>query len=238
MLFGFFRLSSHRHGRPVTCPSARDVERHHRYYLKLWRRAQANDMPLNDPFVQGICRAWDGVNQLAQLIERMKNRLPQHYRPLAKSTKPSGLLERELPWAGEHRRAAEEVEAARWKPRAGIPLGYESAPDEHHRCLGRWFGRWITGSRSLVDHEGERSQAPTRSCGSTTGGRPPRPEHGRAARRRGERGNYQITRGGDVDGRRRLPRRGARSRTRTVTPTRRRTPHRGTARPATGSCCR
>jgi hypothetical protein len=69
----------------------RDIERRHRYYLKLWRRAQANDMALDDPFVQGICRAWDGVNQLAQLIERMKNQLPQHYRPLAKTTtKTSG----------------------------------------------------------------------------------------------------------------------------------------------------
>jgi hypothetical protein len=37
------------------------VVRHHRYYLKMWRRAQANDMALDD--------AWDGVNQLAQLIE-------------------------------------------------------------------------------------------------------------------------------------------------------------------------
>jgi hypothetical protein len=96
----------------------RDVERHHRYYLNLWRRAQANDMPLDDPFLQGICRAWDGVNQLAQTIERLKNQLPQHYRPLAKPTKTRGLAERELPWAEKQRRAAAEVEAERKKPRA------------------------------------------------------------------------------------------------------------------------
>ena len=63
------------------------------YYPALWRRAQANDMSLDDPFVQGICRAWDGVNQLAQIIERLKDQLPQHYRPLAKPTKTSGLLD-------------------------------------------------------------------------------------------------------------------------------------------------
>ena len=89
-----------------------------RSVVKLWRRAQANDMPLNDPFVQGICRAWDGVNQIAQMIERLKNQLPQHYRPLAKPTKTSGLSERELPWAEKQRRGAAEVEAARKKPRA------------------------------------------------------------------------------------------------------------------------
>ncbi len=96
----------------------RDVERHHCYYLKLWRRAQANDMALDDPFVQGICRAGDGVNQLAQVIERMKNQLPQHYRPLAKTTKTCGLVERELPWAEKQRRAGAEVNAERQKPRS------------------------------------------------------------------------------------------------------------------------
>ena len=98
----------------------REVERHHRYYLKLWRRAQANDMALNDPFVQGICRAWDGVNQLAQIIERLKNQLPQHYRPLAKPTKSSGLAERELPWAEKQRRAVAEMERERDKPRPPV----------------------------------------------------------------------------------------------------------------------
>ena len=88
----------------------RDVERHHRYYLKLGRRAQANDMALHDPFVRRICRAWDGINQLAQTIERMKNQLPQHYRPLAKPTKRSGLAERDLPWAEKQRQAAAAVE--------------------------------------------------------------------------------------------------------------------------------
>ena len=94
----------------------RDVDRHRAYYLTLWKRAQANDMPLTDPFVQGICRAWEGVAQLGGTIEQLKNRLPQHYRPLAKPTKTSGLAERELPWAGEQRRAAAEVEAERSKP--------------------------------------------------------------------------------------------------------------------------
>jgi hypothetical protein len=96
----------------------RDVGRHQRYYLKLWRRAQANDMSLDEPFVVGICRAWEGVNQLALAIERLKDRLPQHYRPLAKPTRTSGLVERDLPWAGEQRRAAAEVDAVRKRPRA------------------------------------------------------------------------------------------------------------------------
>jgi hypothetical protein len=58
------------------------------------------------------------VNQLAKTIERMKSQLPQHYRPLARPTKTSGLLERELPWAEKQRRAAAEVEAEQRKPRA------------------------------------------------------------------------------------------------------------------------
>jgi hypothetical protein len=92
----------------------RGVERHHRYYLKLWRRAQANDMALNDPFVQGICRAWDGVNQLAQIIERMKNRLPQHYRPLAKPTQSSGLGGEAAAGGGGSGERSEQTARAAW----------------------------------------------------------------------------------------------------------------------------
>jgi hypothetical protein len=51
------------------------------------------------------------VNQLAQMIERLKNQLPQHYRPLARTTQTSGLLQRELPWAEKQRRVAAEVAA-------------------------------------------------------------------------------------------------------------------------------
>ena len=79
----------------------RAVERHLRYYLSAWRRAQANDIPMDDPIVQGICVAWDGINELARTIERLKDQLPQPYRPLVEPTKTSGLAERELPWAGE-----------------------------------------------------------------------------------------------------------------------------------------
>jgi hypothetical protein len=73
-------------------------------------------MPLTDPFVQGICRAWEGVAQLANTIEAIKRRLPQHYRPLAKQTKSSELAERELPWVEKHRRAAAEVQRNRSTP--------------------------------------------------------------------------------------------------------------------------
>jgi hypothetical protein len=55
-------------------------------------------MPLDDPLVQAVCRAWDGAAHVGQLIERLKRRLPQHYRALAKQMKTSGLAERDLPW--------------------------------------------------------------------------------------------------------------------------------------------
>jgi hypothetical protein len=31
----------------------REVEKHHRYYLRMWKRAEANDMPLDDPLARG-----------------------------------------------------------------------------------------------------------------------------------------------------------------------------------------
>jgi hypothetical protein len=52
------------------------VERQRNYYLKLWRRAQANDMPIGDPLVAGICRAWEHVNALGQTIERLQRGSP------------------------------------------------------------------------------------------------------------------------------------------------------------------
>ncbi|HYP06080.1 MAG TPA: hypothetical protein VER03_07565 [Bryobacteraceae bacterium] len=94
----------------------REVERQHRYYVLLWKRAQANDMPLQDPLVRGICDAWAGINHLAQTIERLKARLPQPYRPLVEPTKQSGLASVELPWAEHQRRMAEACEAERRKP--------------------------------------------------------------------------------------------------------------------------
>ena len=74
-------------------------------------------MPLDDPLVQAICRAWEGVAHVGQLLERLKRRTPQHYRPLAKQTKTSGLAERDLPWAEQHRRAAAEIDAAAKRPK-------------------------------------------------------------------------------------------------------------------------
>ena len=46
-------------------------------------------MALNDPFVKGICRAWEGINELAPTIGGMKNQFPKHYRPLAKPWQPA-----------------------------------------------------------------------------------------------------------------------------------------------------
>ena len=51
----------------------------------------------------------------------------EHYRPLAKPTNTSGLLERELPWAGEHKRPAAEVDAQQKKPRSGATSVRNSA---------------------------------------------------------------------------------------------------------------
>ena len=91
----------------------RVVERHRRYYLLAWQRAQANDMPLNDPLVEGICKAWDGLSFLADRVEALQRNVPQPYRPLAKSTKASGLRSVDLPWAERQRQMAAEAEAAR-----------------------------------------------------------------------------------------------------------------------------
>jgi hypothetical protein len=40
------------------------VDKHHRYYVQMWKRAQANDMPLDDPLVHGMCEAWNRINNL------------------------------------------------------------------------------------------------------------------------------------------------------------------------------
>src|SRR4051812_442164 len=89
----------------------REVDRHHRYYVRMSKRAQANDIPLEDPLVQGMCEAWNRINNLLAKIERLKNQLPCQSRPMVEPTKTSGLGSRDLPWAEQQRRAAEEVEA-------------------------------------------------------------------------------------------------------------------------------
>ena len=94
----------------------RVVLRHRRYYLALYRRAQANDIPFEDTLVQGVCEAWQGLADLSQRLEDLKRQLPQHYRPLAEATKKSGLAERELPWAQRQLRAAREVERHEGRP--------------------------------------------------------------------------------------------------------------------------
>ena len=78
----------------------------------MWKRAQANDMPLNNPLVLGICEAWNGVNNLLVKLEQLKNQRPRRYRPLVAPTKNSGLSAVEQPWAEKQRRAAAEVESA------------------------------------------------------------------------------------------------------------------------------
>ena len=90
----------------------RHVDKHLRYYVQMWKRAQANDMPLDDPLVQGICEAWNALNNFMQKLERMKSQLPQPYRPLVAPTKNSGLSMVEMPWAEKQRRMAEEYKAA------------------------------------------------------------------------------------------------------------------------------
>src|SRR4051812_42167158 len=84
----------------------REVERQHRYYVRMWKRAQAADMPLDDPPVPGMCEAWNGINNLLVKIERLKNALPRPYRPLTEPIKDSGLAAVEQPWAVKQRRPA------------------------------------------------------------------------------------------------------------------------------------
>ena len=86
----------------------RATERHLDYYLRAYRHAQAAGMPWEDPLVQAICEAWNGVASVARLIEHLESRLPRPYRPLVEPWKTSGLAARELPWAERQRRAAEE----------------------------------------------------------------------------------------------------------------------------------
>ena len=93
----------------------RVVERQLDYYLQLWHRAQANDMPLNEPLVQGICRAWEQIAGLAKTLDALEAGKPRPYRPLARPTKTSGLAEIELPWAEHQRRMAESCRAQREK---------------------------------------------------------------------------------------------------------------------------
>jgi hypothetical protein len=99
----------------------RELDRQRRYYVLLWKRSQANDMPMSDPLVLGICRTWEHVDDLWHLIQELKNAKPQPHRPLAKSGKTSGLAWREQPWAEQQLRAAEAVQREAQKPKTPQP---------------------------------------------------------------------------------------------------------------------
>ena len=96
----------------------REVKKQWRYYELLWKRAQANDMPPSDPFVEHLCGAGEHIRNFMQMIERLKNAKPQPYRPLVDPGKKSGLAWRELPWAEQQRLMMEEVRRGAGKPGA------------------------------------------------------------------------------------------------------------------------
>ena len=73
------------------------------YYLRAWRRVQANDIPLDDPLAVGICETWNAVARWRGTLVKLRNELPQPYRPLASPERTSGLAVRTQPWAERQR---------------------------------------------------------------------------------------------------------------------------------------
>src|SRR5687768_2517186 len=71
----------------------RVVERQLAYYLEAWRRAQANDMPLDDPLVRGICEEWEAINLIhPNACSRICLRLRQRHIAEGRSIEQGRLL--------------------------------------------------------------------------------------------------------------------------------------------------
>ena len=87
----------------------RTADEHLAYYLRAWRRVQANDIPLDDPLAMGICETWNAVLAWRQRLVTLRERLPKLYRPLASPHRTSGLASKTQPWAERQRRAAAAV---------------------------------------------------------------------------------------------------------------------------------
>ncbi len=77
------------------------------YDLRLYRRCRDAGFPDDDALLLNVCRAWQSVAHLADVVDDVERKLPQVYRPLAEPTKKAKLRERELPGAQK------QVEAAR-----------------------------------------------------------------------------------------------------------------------------
>ena len=91
------------------------VRRHAAYYVKAWERAQANGTSLDDPLVQGVCRAWNEVVYLERVLEALRDKLPEPYRPLKEPYRTSGLAAKKQAWAAKQQAARDAVERERQK---------------------------------------------------------------------------------------------------------------------------
>ncbi len=99
------------------------------YDLRLYRRCRDAGFPDDDPLLLNVCRAWQSVAHVADVVDDVHRRLPRLYRPLAEPTKKAGLRERELPWAQKQIEAAREVERRErgdWRGARGGVRGNES----------------------------------------------------------------------------------------------------------------
>ena len=46
------------------------------YYLRLWRRVQANDMPFHDPLATAVSEAWESLDRAGDLVEVNVSEVP------------------------------------------------------------------------------------------------------------------------------------------------------------------
>jgi hypothetical protein len=85
------------------------ADRQFAYYCKAWQRCQDNHIPIDDPLAAGLCHVGEAVRVWREELVKMKQRLPQLYRPLAKMEKTQGLASVDLPDAHRQRDAARAV---------------------------------------------------------------------------------------------------------------------------------
>jgi hypothetical protein len=97
------------------------ADRQFAYYRKAWQRCQDNRIPLDDPLATGLCHVGEAIRVWREKLVKMKQRLPQPYRPLAKMEKTQGLASVELPDAQRQRDAAAAIARHAKRPTPPTP---------------------------------------------------------------------------------------------------------------------
>lgn len=69
-------MTSRQLTRPQLNTILRQVERHRDYFQRLYERAQAQGMPLEDPLVIATCQAWVDLGKVEHLLAELLREAP------------------------------------------------------------------------------------------------------------------------------------------------------------------